>query len=457
MLSTDCAFLENELSDVERLFEKRAGTISHSFRFTDGKFQNDFVVDGEKFSFTEEANAENELLFKRYERRFAKLGLYKILSRKFGEKMPWGALTGIRPTKLAYSEIAEGRDYRDFFEKMEVKKENVELVARILKEQEGIYDTHEENCDLFLSLPFCPTKCSYCSFITAPIDKTRKLIPDYLDALEKEIERSAPLIRNLRSVYIGGGTPLVLETRGLERVLKATAKIRKIDCEYTVEAGRPDVFTREKLDLLRDYGVNRICINPQSFSNETLKKIGRKHTADDLYRAFEMAKEYSFVVNADLIAGLADETVEEFSFSVDEAIRMQADNITVHCLCLKVGSSLKEQCDFLSNPSVDEMVKWSREKLESAGYAPYYLYRQKYQVGNNENVGYTKKGKACVYNIDVMEETNDNLALGANAVSKKVDFKKGKIERFGSQKDLLTYLQKVDETIEKRKEFFLSR
>lgn len=454
MLTTDCQFLENELMDVVRLFRRRPETISHAFRFEDGVFYNSFVVDGEAYEFKEEGQVSNEIEFKRLERRFGKLALYAILSARYGEKMPWGALTGIRPTKLAYTEMESGRAFEPLFEKMQVSAENTALVKSVLTAQEGIYEKKDGNTDFFVSIPFCPTKCSYCSFITAPIDKTRCFLPAYLDALEKEIVAAKALVGNLRSVYIGGGTPLVLGVEELKRVLNAVEKIRDNGCEYTVEAGRPDVFTDEKLRLLKDYGVTRICVNPQSFSDKTLERIGRKHTAADLYRAFEMAAKCGFDINADLIAGLTDESFEEFAFSVREAIKTGAENITVHCLSLKSGAKLKEECSYLENPLVSDMVASSRRLLSEAGYEPYYMYRQKYQVGNNENVGWTKPNKACVYNIDIMEETADNLAVGANAVSKRVWNAQNRIERFASQKDLRTYIEKIDEIIIKKNGFF---
>ncbi|MBS1305676.1 MAG: coproporphyrinogen dehydrogenase HemZ [Christensenellaceae bacterium] len=454
MLTTDCGFLENELMDVVRLFKSRPQSVTHAFRFDGGVFYNDFVVDGKAYSFKDEGQGCDEIEFKRLERRFGKLGLYAVLSELYKEDMPWGALTGIRPTKMAYTEKEAGRPFRPLFEKMRVKEENIALVEEVLRAQEGIYEKKDGNTDFFVSIPFCPTKCSYCSFITAPIDKTRGFLPDYLDCLEREIFAAAPLTGNLRSVYIGGGTPLVLESEALERVLKAVERVRTNGCEYTVEAGRPDVFTEEKLRLLKEYGVTRICVNPQSFSDKTLERIGRRHTAAELYRAFDMAAKFGFDVNADLIAGLTDETYEEFVFSVNEAVRTGAANITVHCLSLKSGAKLKEECSYLENPLVSDMVAASREILRTAGYVPYYMYRQKYQTGNNENVGWTKAGKACVYNIDIMEETADNLAVGANAVSKRVYNLQNRIERFASQKDLKTYIGKIDEIIARKNKFF---
>lgn len=452
--STDCTFLENELLDVVRLFKRRPEVLEHSFRYEEGIFYNRFSVDGQEFSFKDEGQVCDEIALKRLERRFAKLGLYAILSEKYNEKMPWGALTGIRPTKLAYSELESGRPFRPLFEKMCVSEENIRLVEEVLRAQEGLYEKKDGNTDYFVSIPFCPTKCAYCSFITAPIEKTRGFLPAYMDALEREITASKALIGNLRSVYIGGGTPLVLDVPELKRVLEAVDKIRDNGCEYTVEAGRPDVFTEEKLRLLKDFGVTRICVNPQSFLDSTLEKIGRKHTAKDLYRAFEMGEKYGFIINADLIAGLADEGTKEFAFSLQEALKTGAENITVHCLSLKSGAKLKEECSYIENTVVSDMVALSREVLRQNGYEPYYMYRQKYQAGNNENVGWTKKNKACVYNVDIMEEVADNLAVGANAVSKRVWNGENRIERFASQKDLKTYIENVDNIIKKKEAFY---
>ena len=455
--TTDCKFLENELLDVVRLFKRRPEALAHSFRYEEGVFFNDFTVDGQSFFFKDEGQVCDELEFKRFERRFAKLRLYEILSDIYQEKMPWGALTGIRPTKLAYMEKEKGKDFTDLFRRMQVCEENIRLVGDILKTQEGIYEKKDGNTDLFVSIPFCPTKCAYCSFITAPIDKTRHFLPAYLDALERELASIEGSVGNLRSVYIGGGTPFALETEELARVLKAIDPLYKKYVparEYTVEAGRPDVFSEEKLALLKDFGVTRICINPQSFSDETLKKIGRKHTEADVYRAFEMTEKFGFDINVDLIAGLTDETPEVFQASVEKAVKTGAENITVHCLSLKSGAKLKEETDYLENDFISTMVASSREILGKNGYLPYYMYRQKYQVGNNENVGWTKPNKACVYNVDIMEETADNLAVGANAVSKRVHTDKGLITRFASQKDLKTYIENIDKIIEEKEKFF---
>lgn len=453
-MTTNLPFLQNELMDVMRLFNGCTQDVNHVLSYADGVYRNEFEVDGVSAAFVDTMPTANEIEYKRYAKRFAKLGLYKLLSEKYAVSMPWGALTGIRPTKLAYMEKEAGRDYHPLFSDMGVSEENIRLVDDILREQEGIY-TRKDGCtDLFLSIPFCPSKCVYCSFITADIRFTQKYLDEYMDRMLAELDGSADLIGELKSVYIGGGTPLVLDEEKLERVLRAVAPLRKNGCEYTVEAGRPDVFTEKKLELLKEYGVTRICVNPQSLVDATLERIGRKHTAKDIYRAYDMAKKYGFDINMDLIAGLTGETYDEFVYSLREAIAMDAENITVHSLCLKSGAKLKEEVDRLDGGEISRMILTSRRLLREEGYAPYYMYRQKYQAGNQENTGWTKPGKACVYNVNIMEEITDNLAVGANAISKKVYTGENRIERYASPKDFPTYFDKIGEILKKKHALF---
>lgn len=455
MIASNVAFLENELMDVVRLFEGAdALALAHEMKYDGETFYNRITLGERTREFSDCAEAETELVYKSLAKRYAKLALYRVLSEHYGKTLPWGALTGIRPTRLAYAELEHGRPFEPLFRDMGVSEDNIRLTARIIEGQRGIYEKREDNCDLFVGLPFCPSKCTYCSFITAPIAATRKYLPDYLSALERELAAAEPLIGNLRSVYIGGGTPFVLDEDDLERVLRAVARVRGNDCEYTVEAGRPDVFTERKLELCRQYGVTRICINAQSFSDRTLEAIGRRHTAAQVKEAFEMARPFGFTVNCDLIAGLTGESLKEFCGSIDQAIALAPENVTVHTLCLKKGAKLKEEVSSLGEGELSEMIAYSREKLTAAGYEPYYLYRQKYMAGAHENVGWTKAGYASVYNVDIMEEIADNLAVGANAVSKKVFLSAGRIERCGSPKDIPTYLAKAERVIAEKRELW---
>lgn len=454
MLSTNTEFLQAELMDVMRLYGEDVPDAVHVFSHADGEFFNAVEIGGNRYEFRERQECAGALEYKRYAKRFAKLALYEALRAHTGRSMPWGALTGIRPTKLAYAEEEAGRRFEPLFEKFGVCAENISLVADVLAAQRGIYEKREGNADLYVGIPFCPSKCNYCSFITADIRRTAPLLPAYLDALEREIAACEGLYKNLRSLYVGGGTPLVLDTASLARVLRAVAPYYREGIEYTVEAGRPDVFTEEKLALLRDFGVTRICVNPQSFCDVTLARIGRNHTADDILRAYEMSRKFDFSVNFDLIAGLTGESAEEFCDSVDRAVALSPENITVHTLCLKKGAKLREETCFLAGGGISEMIAYSRRRLYEAGYVPYYMYRQKYMAGNCENTGWTKPGKACVYNVDVMEEISDNIACGANAVGKKLFLTENRIERIGSPKDIPTYIAKTEELIAQKRALF---
>lgn len=452
MLDTNSETLRPEIMLVLSAYDCAEEDFTHYFSCSGGKFFNSIEYNGEFYDFEEEYKAENDIVFKRLAKRSCKLAFYKLLSKIKGYNLPWGALTGIRPTKLAYTELASGGDFEKLFNDMCVSKENTEIVKRVLTTQKDLY--RKGGQDLYISLPFCPTKCNYCSFITAPIDKTKVFVESYIDCLLKELKSVKPIIKNLRSIYIGGGTPFVLDNEQLTPIYALINEIFGVKCEYTVEAGRPDVFTQEKLETAAYYGVNRICVNPQSFNDKTLEAIGRRHTAQQILTAYESAKKFGFDINLDLIAGLADEGVKEFEYSLDTAISLEPANITVHTLSLKAGAKLKEEIKRLNVNGIADMIMLSREKLTKAGYEPYYLYRQKYQAGGLENVGWCKKGKACVYNVDTMEEICDNVAVGANAISKRYFGDEDRIERCASPKDIPTYIEKIDKIIEQRNLLF---
>ena len=449
----NCAWLEPEIMDVVRLFGAQDENFGHYFNYSGGKYYNSIEYGGQFYDFENFADAADEVEYKRYAKRFAKLAFYSVLSKAKGINFPYGALTGIRPTKLAYQELSAGRDFKDLFRTMGVSEENIAHVGEVIGTQKAVYD----DCggqDLFVSLPFCPTKCEYCSFITAPVSKTGHLIDGYIECLEREVGAIKGIMSRPKSIYIGGGTPFAVSESQLERVLSAIKSLGLTNVEYTVEAGRPDTFTDAKLKLLSDFGVNRICVNPQSFIDRTLVKIGRKHTASDTLRAYEMAKAYGFDINIDLIAGLADEKLADFEYSLRKAIELAPANITVHTLSLKSGAKLKEECERLNVEGIGEMIMLSRRLLKEAGYAPYYMYRQKYQAGGWENCGWCRDGKVNVYNVDVMEERADNVAVGANAISKRVFADEGRIERYASPKDIPSYMAKVDKIIEERAKLF---
>ena len=455
MIDTNLTFCQSELIEVINLFDSAEKlNIRHKFTEGENKFVNTVTVDGQTYAYGNFiGKITDEIERKRLTKRYAKLSIYKALAKKFNVDLPWGALTGIRPTKLAYTEIEKNGDFREFFtDTMKVSEQKTELVNQIVETQKGIYKKDDTNTDFFVFIPFCPSRCKYCSFISADVKSARAHVDDYVDTLIDEIEYSAKFIKTLRSIYVGGGTPVSLSDEQLDRVLTALDKINT-GVEFTVEAGRPDAITESNLKILKKHNVTRICVNPQTFSNDTLVRLGRNHTAEDVIEKYQLAKDM-FSINMDLIAGLEGESVEDFKNSIDTAINLSPDNITVHTLCIKRGSKLAETEERLSGAKVQEMVDYAREKLKENGYYPYYMYRQKYMAGNLENVGYTKKGKACVYNIDVMEEIAQNVSCGANAISKRVFNGGERIERYASPKDVITYLNKIEAIKEGKSKLF---
>lgn len=458
MIETPLTGFESDLREVTTAFGvDDALRIKHLFKESPDRLINTFVINGQSYAYGNLIpEISDQIVKKRLIKRYAKLSLYKALARSLGKELPWGALTGIRPTKLAYSQIEETGEFIDFFQSvMKVSEEKTSLVKKILETQKGIYEKNNLNTDLFVFIPFCPTRCKYCSFISQDIKSARGKVDEYVETLVKEINESAHLIKKLRSIYIGGGTPVSLTDKQLDKVLCAIDKINS-GVEYTVEAGRPDVITEDNLKLLKEHGVTRVCVNPQTFNQKTLDLIGRNHTEVQTIEKYHLAKKY-FDVNMDLIAGLPEEDFNDFKYSLDKTISLKPDDITVHTLCLKKGSYLTQSTSRLSVNEIDEMVNYAHKTLGENDYRPYYLYRQKYAAGNLENTGYALKGKECVYNIDAMEETTSVVACGANAISKVVTSNFERIERYASPKDVLSYLGKVDTIIQKKKELFLER
>ncbi len=455
MIDTDLTYLESELKEVINLFDGAdAVSIRHRFKESENKFVNTITVNGKIYAYGNlTGNIVDEIEKKRLLKRYAKLSLYKALSKYFEKELPWGALTGIRPTKLAYQQLEKAGEFREFFtDVMKVSEEKTTLIESVLQSQKGIYSKDDNNCDFFVFIPFCPSRCKYCSFISADIKSAKKYVDQYVDTLIEEIEDSKQYIKNLRSIYIGGGTPVALPDQALERVLSAIDDINS-GVEFTVEAGRPDAITKSNLEILKKHKVTRICINPQTFVDKTLELLGRNHTSQDVLDKYALARDY-FDINMDLIAGLEGESQEDFEYSLNKAISLDPANITVHTLCIKKGSRLAQTQERLSGEAVQNMVEYAHKTLRENGYLPYYLYRQKYMAGNLENVGYAKPNKACVYNVDVMEEISQTIACGANAISKRVFAGGQRIERCASPKDVLTYLQKFDKIKEYKAKLF---
>lgn len=447
-MQTDAHDFERDLYELYCEFGKEFSELAFFVIENHGKITYDMEYKGLKRSFTYDFPFTERIEAKRFEKRFAKISLYKLLREYYKKDLPWGALTGVRPTKLARQ---QGEGFEKFFtDTMFVSEEKTALIKKILEVQDGLIGKNGELYHLFVSIPLCPTRCAYCSFVSNEISKEKR-VNEYIEALIKEIDAAKALGKTFKSVYIGGGTPVALSDQGFEDILAA---IGPFDGEYTVEAGRPDAITAQKLEIMKRYGVTRVCVNPQTFSNKTLEIIGRRHTAQDIIEKYKLVRSFGFGINMDLIAGLPEENFENFKRSLDTAIALDPENITVHTLALKSGSKLKEKVDRVGGETVVKMVDYAHKTLQESGYEPYYLYRQKYMAENLENTGYTKKGHACVYNIEIMEETGNIVACGANAISKAVISGGAKIERIGAPKDIASYLSRVDEIIEAKNKLF---
>jgi len=403
---------------------------------------------------------------KRQQKRALKLCVYQVMQALYPVSTPWGSLTGIRPTKL-FREIAgrqgEEEARRSFRELFSVSPEKQALVEEITEVQRPYIDSIQpKSASVYLHIPFCRSRCLYCSF-GAEVAKGEGVLSDYADHLIGDIRQGAALLReagfSIRTFYFGGGTPTVLPAEELGRVLSALNEAYGVNGrEFTVEAGRPDTITREKLRILKEQGVTRISINPQTMNDRTLQAIGRFHSAADIEACFELARQEGFdCINMDLIAGLPGEHVEGFARTLAAVAAFRPENLTVHTLAIKHSSRLKARLEEYPLPDgaeVEEMVHLGAETARRLGMQPYYMYRQKYMQGNLENVGYARPGTACVYNIDMMEETVSILSHGAGAMTKRVYGVGERVERLPGPKDVPTWFQKQDKLFAEKKRLF---
>lgn len=392
---------------------------------------------------------------------------FDLLCEMCGFVPKWGILTGVRPSKLMVNRIlAYGEDdARNWFlNTYKVSPEKTQLAIDVAKSEIDVIKKAGDNSfSLYISIPFCPTRCSYCSFVSHSIasEKAKSLIPDYVAKLCEEIRFTAQKAKEiglrLTSVYWGGGTPTTLCADDLDTVLTVIEESFDLShcLEYTVEAGRPDTFTREKGEVLKKHGVGRVSINPQTFSDSVLQAIGRKHTADLTEEKYRLAREIGFdSINMDLIAGLPTDTLESFEKSVDKAVALGADNITVHTLALKRSSTIMTEnaSDTVSSDAVSQMLDYAARVLRASGYHPYYMYRQSKSLGNLENVGWCKDGKECFYNILMMEEYQSIFSVGAGAVTKMRSNDGSVIKRIFNFKYPFEYISRFSEILEKKGE-----
>ena len=390
--------------------------------------------------------------------------IYEALSRDTGRQLPWGTLTGIRPVKIPMTLLEEGKAEPEIIACMKknylISDEKADLALKIARREKALLETlhYENGYSLYIGIPFCPTTCLYCSFTSYPLVSWKKRVGEYLDALEKEIDYAAKSHRGkiLDTIYIGGGTPTTLEPFQMQRLLekiKGSFDLSHLK-EFTVEAGRADSITPEKMEVLKRSGVTRISVNPQTMKQETLDLIGRRHTVEQVKEAFAMARSAGFSnINMDIILGLPGENAGDVRHTIEEIRKLNPDSLTVHSLAIKRASKLSQwiaENGISALNNTEETMEITAKGAAGMGMEPYYLYRQKNMSGNFENVGYAREGKFGIYNILIMEEKQNIVALGAGSISKRL-FPGGRIERCENVKEVAQYIERIDEMIERKR------
>ena len=477
-LTTPLTMFFGDLCDVIRLFwgdveiSPEEGEVEIVVQCAEGggHYFDLWSCGDQTYAYHKEIRTNDPLVFKRLRKRMAKMGLYGLLKQMTGVRPPWGGLTGIRPTRLLYEAMEAGSSREDAVidvqMEYDVTRDRAELLGEISLMQEGIRNVPDTQFDLYIGIPFCTTRCAYCSFSSGELGNG-KLVEPYVEALLTEIRECGEMMRRagrtVRAAYVGGGTPTAIPCADLRRILECAMQEFPGAVEWTVEAGRPDTIDEEKLAMLREMGVGRISVNPQTFSDETLVRVGRAHTGEDTLRAFRQAREAGFTdINMDLIAGLPGEDMETFKATLDKVMELGPESVTVHSLAIKRSSKLHEQLHVnegghtrVNEEEAGRMIEYARSRLSGGGWKPYYLYRQKYMAGNLENVGYAKAGKACLYNIGNMEETASVLALGAGGITKWVYDRARRIERAPNVKNIEEYIGRVKEMCDRKRALIL--
>ena len=452
MLAPDSQIRDRRILEGEPVMELNFGESEVTLEMLNGLHNIHYWKPEEEAGTAEYKNA-----FKRF--------FYVCLCKETGRTLPWGNLTGIRPTKIVMTMLEQGKSEEEtvaFLREMHlVSEEKAALGMEIAKREMKILSAlhYENGYSLYIGIPFCPTTCLYCSFTSYPISAWKKRVGKYLTALEREIEETAALCRDkiLDTVYIGGGTPTSLSAEELERLLRKLKGAFDFSMvqEFTVEAGRADSITEDKLRVLYEYGVTRISVNPQTMKQETLDLIGRRHTVEQVETAFRLARRAGFDnINMDMILGLPGETAADVTQTVEAIKALCPDELTVHSLAVKRASRLSKWIEENGVTAYNNTAKTMEIAARGAadmGMAPYYLYRQKNMSGNFENVGYAKEGKYGIYNILINEEKQTILALGAGSITKGV-FSDNRIERCENVKDVAQSIERIDEMIERKRQ-----
>jgi len=397
-------------------------------------------------------------------KHLVKKSMYKLLSAVFGKEFPWGILTGIRPVKIVHELMNNGLTKTDIPDMLVkeylISEDRARLSVGIADiERPFIYPYNDKAVSIYIGIPFCPSRCYYCSFTSNSISVYREYVEPYLDSLVKEIRKVSEYMKekglSVQTVYIGGGTPTALNAGQLERLLKCINQCfgNRIS-ELTCEAGRPDSITREKLTVLLQNNVSRISINPQTMNDATLKRIGRAHNVGQIVESFKQARAVGFHnINMDLILGLPGEKIEQLYYTLEEIKKLEPESVTVHTLAIKRASLYNENYTEGADPDDEiaaQMMDTAKEFLKNMGMRPYYLYRQKHMLQNLENIGFSKKSFECIYNMQIMEEKQTIIAFGADAVTKAVINRENRIERQHNIKDVKLYIERINEMINKK-------
>ena len=483
-LITNTPKIYNDLADVIRLFydmeqvklgndadtSDASTTITHNQKVSNTGYLESYTIleNGISNDFTYEykyTQTEDSLLNARTAKRSAKLGLYYAIKSITHKELPWGSLTGIRPVGL-YRQLNTFENmsaHKQFAEVLDVSQPKIELVEEIIASQENTYyKGQSQDIDVYIGIPFCPTRCLYCSFISHDLSKRKAPIDEYVECVLKEIKLLKNIVakynKHIRCLYFGGGTPTTLGHKHLDTILNAISPIIDTDCEVTVEAGRVDTIDDNILKVLKGYNVDRVSINPQTFNDETLKFVNRDHTSQDIFDMLDKVVNYCFdSVNMDIIMGLPNENKKHMEYTLDCVSRLPINNLTIHTLAIKRASKIRMNnydLSYAPTEAVAEMVDKGRMLAKQIGMSPYYLYRQKYMSGNLENVGYAKKGKQCIYNIDMMEETHNLVAIGAGGISKRFFYDENRHTRFANPKSVEHYIKNIDNIIDEKGKYF---
>lgn len=397
-----------------------------------------------------------------------KLTVLNCLKELTGIEIPWGILVGIRPTKIVHESFKEGLNEKEIIEKLrsgyDVAYEKAMLTMEVAKKEARFLESKGNDISLYLGIPFCPTRCSYCSFTSNPTKGNTNLIEGYISALSYEIDEMMSFIAqrgyNVDTLYFGGGTPTALSAKQLGFIINKLEKHINLNSlrEFTIEAGRADSIDKEKLEIIKSSGCNRVSINPQTMNDETLERIGRMHSSRDVVDKFNMAREVGFDnINMDLIIGLPGEGTKEIQRTMEAINKLSPENVTVHTMAIKRASILNEQEYSRKSNVAREMYDIVTNSLRSEGFYPYYMYRQKNMVSPLENIGYCKMDRECIYNIQMIAENISIIALGADAVSKVIFKDENRIERSANLKDVREYNLRVKEMVENKKALFESR